>query len=472
MLAPLKKYRPVKFTVAGAWISALWRPAVFLFALGGIGLLKSATGTAAEVRVRLDPSKTYQTISGWEATIDLVTPGDPPPEAAYPDELLDRVVTDVGIDRVRLEIRSGAETPGDAPTRFLSGELDSESWKRERYNAVNDNDDPFVINPDGFNFDELDHHVRTVLLPMRERLARRGETLYVNLCYVSFRDGRFFQMQPEEYAEFVLATYRHLDETFGFVPDQWELVLEPDQPKSHLSGRVLGEAMVAAGRRLEQAGYTPSFAAPSVVDMSNAVPWTREILGVPGAADYLDELSYHRYRGIDRRELDRIARLAEERGLRTAMLELWFGRATAEVLYEDLTAGRNAAWQGRVVRGLMEVAADGPDDQGRYLTYRAPEVRYTRLYFTAIDRGAVRIGARSSDETAFAPVAFRNPDGTTAVVVLGRKPGTVTVGDLPPGEYEVHLVAGGRDEITRQTVGADGTATVTLRAKGVVSFRG
>ena len=416
-----------------------------------------------DVEVTLDAGRSFQTFAGWEATADL--PEDPsrPEWSADADRLFDRVVDDVGITRVRLEIRSGAETRSDLADRMVRGEVAFEDVKAELYTPQNDNDDPFVIDPAGFDFAELDWHVRNTVLPLRKRIEARGGKLTVNLCYVSFRNVRSFQSSPEEYAEFVLATYRHLDETFGFVPDLWEMILEPDNVPKAWSGRDIGLAMAAAGRRLKAAGYSPAFAAPSTTSMSEALTYARDILAVPDAGDDWRELSYHRYKGVSPDALAGIATFAAENGLSTAMLELWFGKADYKVLYQDLVTGGNVAWQGRVVQGLLS-------NEGGRLVY-APEVRYTRLYFTAIRPGAVRIGAESSDPKRVAPLAVRNPDGGTAVVLGMSGPGEVTLRGLPPGRYGLRWATAteARDDSRPLAVGASGTLTLSLPGAGVLS---
>ncbi|MBI4674397.1 MAG: hypothetical protein HY741_22360 [Chloroflexi bacterium] len=57
----------------------------------------------------------------------------------------------------------------------------------------------------------LDHRApRTTSnnLPMRQKLQARGESLFLNVCYVAFTSNPYMQYtNAEEYAEFVLATY-------------------------------------------------------------------------------------------------------------------------------------------------------------------------------------------------------------------------------------------------------------------------
>jgi len=238
---------------------------------------------ALAVEITLDPDQRFQTIEGWEATADLyVDPGKPDP--AHRAEMLERVVKEIGINRVRLEIRAGAESPSDIITRFVGGEFGYEQLKSQSYAAFNDNNDPNLINWDGFDFAELDWHIDKTVLPLRQRLKARGESLTVNLTYVAFRDGWFFHQNPEEYGEFVLATYLHMRRKYGFVPDTWEAILEPDMSTNAWSGWVIGQAVVAASRRLEENGFNAAFVVPSVTNMDNAARLLDEIATVEGAS--------------------------------------------------------------------------------------------------------------------------------------------------------------------------------------------
>ena len=144
-----------------------------------------------EAVITVDASKTYQVMSGWEATAQAGQ-DDSPAFANYRDQLLDKAV-ELGINRLRLECRSGLENPHDRWAENRGGKLTEKQFHDLRYEAVNDNDDPFVINWSGFQFSHLDYAIDNVVLPLKQRLASKGERLFVNVNYVDFGKSGFRQ---------------------------------------------------------------------------------------------------------------------------------------------------------------------------------------------------------------------------------------------------------------------------------------
>jgi hypothetical protein len=120
--------------------------------------------------------------------------------------ILDRAVTELGLNRVRLEIKSGAENPVDYVAQFYAGSITAAQLSQYAYQIINDNSNPNVLNSAGFHFTGIDRAIETVVLPMRQRLASRGEQLFVNLNYVDFKSSAFEHHDyPAEYGEFMFA---------------------------------------------------------------------------------------------------------------------------------------------------------------------------------------------------------------------------------------------------------------------------
>jgi hypothetical protein len=386
--------------------------------------------------VEVYPELKYQEMTGWEGVAQMgEVECNRQAFKNYRVPLTDRIVNELGINRVRLPIQSGAENPTDWYAQYIAGNL--QAWRSNRYQIVNDNGDPRSANPQGFHFTGLDYLVDSVVNPMRARLAARGERLYVNLDYTDFGASTFeHSTDAEEYAELMLEAFRHLQSRNGWVPDAIEIILEPDNTQNWTGSRI-GAVIKATGDRLKAAGFSPDFIAPSTSSMSSAVTYFDQLINVPGVRSYLTDLSYHRYGGVSAAALAEIRARAAQYGIRTAMLE-HIGSGV-EDLHEDLTKGGVSAWEQFT---LAYCASD--DGSAYYLVNQsnpaAPVVnmgnltRYLRQYFSFVRLGAIRIGAASGD-SRFLPVAFQNPNGKLVVVIQTTGAASFTVRRLPAGAW-------------------------------------
>ena len=240
-------------------------------AVAGLMLLPSVR---AQSRITLDPSKKYQTITGWEATAWLGQWGKRSRYEDYRDELIDKAVNELGLIRLRVSVRSGFERSEDDFALFKNGKIDARTWGSHRYHPINDNDDPRVADPKGFHWSELDLAIEEIVLPMRKRLAANGERLYFNLLYIDFGTSDFEQgHDPLEYAEFMSVAFNHMQGKYGFTPDAIEVKLEPDKQADNWTPAHMADAIVAAGDRLGKEGLQPDFIAPSTMRAGAAVYW-------------------------------------------------------------------------------------------------------------------------------------------------------------------------------------------------------
>ena len=455
-------------------------------AVGDARIIASSLGTADTADVRVTPAAptgafvdvypevTFQTMLGWEATAQMgEAECNPQSFPLYKQEILNRAVNELGIDRVRLHVRSGHESPVDHYATFKSSHQLSD-WNPYRYASVNDNDDPRSIRAGGFQFTELDHKVAEIITPLRALLQARGEQLYVNLNYVDFGVSPWEQSSnPEEYAELILAVFQHLQSRYGWVPDAVEMVLEPDNTQNW-TPQAIGAALVATGDRLKAAGFRPAFIAPSNTGMIGALNYLNAMVAVPRVSEYLTDVAYHRYSSASATTLSSIAARANQLGLRTAMLE-HIGSGY-EDLHEDLTIGNNSSWSQFVL------AYCAPDNGGNYYLIdqsvpSAPKVsignrsRYLRQYFAFVRLNARRLGAVSGD-ARLNPVAFRNTNGKVVVVIAATGAAPVQLRRLPAGTYGVTFTTASQTFVSQAdvVVGSSGILQTSMPATGVMTI--
>jgi hypothetical protein len=446
-----------------------------------LSLLEPVPPAAEDAVLSVDPSTVYQTMRGWEA----VAQADQNYNRAFPAYaplVFDKVV-ELGLNRLRLEVRAGSENSTDswaalAAAGFPSTGPNYTRWRATRYETINDNADPFDLNPGGFHFSEVDNTTDLVVNPLRTRLAARGESLYVNLNYVAFTgqitSGQYLHHAPDEYAEFMLATFQHMQSRNGWVPDAIEVILEPDNIEQWRSGTLIGQAIVATGRRLAAAGFTPDFIAPSTTCMNNASRYFDDVIAVAEVKTYLKEIAYHRYCGVSEENLRALVERAQAHGLSTSMLEWWDPANSHRTLHEDLTIGRNSAWQQATLAnldnpaGLGMATVDTSDPAGPVVT-TGNLSRYTSLYYRHVRQGARRIGV-SSDAPALDPLAFVNVNGTHVVVVNALNAGSFSVRGLPEGTYGISYATGETTADAEQTIVSGQSLNASIPAAGVITI--
>lgn len=443
-----------------------------------VATLLWACGPGGSAVITVDATHTYQTMTGWEFTGQGGQ--DRPAFQLYGDTLIGLAVRDLGLNRIRLEVRSGMEHRRDYWRETLAGRLRGDEARCARYETENDNDDPRVIDPGGFHFGELDRAVEGLVIPMQRLLASRGERLVVNVTYVSFMrqcaaGHAWHHQDPDEYAEFALATALHLRDRFGIVPDYWEVILEPDNT-DFWTGTRLGEAMVAAAARFQERGMAIRFVGPSNTSTLRALPDFDAMIRVPGVPARLGEFAYHRYKGVSTDMLREIGERGRRHGVRTAMLE-HIGSGVDDLI-EDLTVANVSAWQ-----QFALAFRNNPKDEGS-LYYRVddsdpthPIVRpysRTRLLaqaFRYVRLGAVRLGAVSTG--AVSTVAFRNADGRYVVVARSHGRARMTVQGLPAGRYGTTWTTRDSSGAAADTaIAANGSLVAEIPGAGVLTVFG
>lgn len=446
-----------------------------------LGCILAMGCSQPQAHLTIDTGEHHQTMAGWEVTtraweFDKANDRFDGSWLAQRDQLAAMLVNEAGIDRLRLEIKSGMENPVDYWALFAASKIGYREYKMHFYEKINDNADPATLNPAGVHFSDLDWHFENIVLPVKKQLEARGRHLRLNLAYVDFkrtslRGSLSHAGNPAEYAELVTAVFSHLQEKYGFVPDSLEIIIEPDNT-SDWSGVAIGRAIVAASARLDAAGFpNVEIIAPSTAKARRALAYYEDIRSVPGAAQRMTVLAYHRYDGApDALDLNQIRDMARAARVRTAMLEYVDGGVSD--LIADLSEGDATAWQnygiaarargeGAVRPGSLIVGRGAAE--ARPVLGLTPTAQALALIFNAVDQGSVRTGARSDSENLEA-VSFVTPTRKLVVAMHALADMPVTISGLPRGRYR--LVMAGPDAAgTIATRTADQAGVLKLDAR-------
>jgi hypothetical protein len=424
------------------------------------------------VEIQVDPSTKYQTLRGWESILSgfEVNESDGSYSSAWVQsapKVMDYLVNEMGINRVRVELMSGVENPVDYFTQFQAGAIDYDGMKSHFYEKIDDNGDPNVADSDRFHFGLVDFHIENELLPIKSAVEANGERLYVSVCYVDFNSGNQGSLHhgatSAEYGELVTVFFDHLKAKYGIAPDALEIILEPENTADWNDGGNVGRGAVAAATRLRAAGYDPEFIAPSTMSAGNAVPFFNAAIAVNGAANLFSMLSYHRYAAGDYAGIRDAARA---RGIQTGMLE--FFTASVDDLVEDLTVANVSAWEKYAVAAPNATSdyaylyANVSDPANPVVTLGSKAAQMMP-YFRFARLGAVRVGA-TSDSGGVTPVAFVNTNDTQVLVVKGDG-APLTIRGMRDAVYGVRSVANdGRVSNVADVTAFGGVLDVTVTA--------
>jgi hypothetical protein len=354
----------------------------------------------------------------------------------------------LNITRARLEVPSGVEGSGS------------------RYSIVNDNSDPNVINQAGFNWSTFDYEIDRLIGPWRKKVAAAGLQPYVVLTYVDFGASTFEHYNnPQEYGEFMLAVFQHMQSKYGWVPNGVEPMLEPNEVAGW-SPDAVGRAIVAAAQRLQANGFAvPDFIAPSTSNIGAAVNYVDGMASVPGAMTLIKEFAYHRY-GATTADLQALASRAVQHGKRASMLEFWTDGANYRTLHMDLTMGRISAWQKGVFADNFGCSGSHFIQMVSGTPQLCPTTKIIRQYMKYIRPGAERIGA-TTQNSSFDPVAFINSNGKYVVVVNAEATGSFSISGLPAGTYGVVYTTETADGVNLSNVTLTAGQTLSTSMPGI-----
>jgi hypothetical protein len=198
---------------------------------------------------------------------------------------------------------------------------------------------------------------------------------------------------------------------------------------------------------------------------------------VPGAIEFLRELSYHRYGGMSLQNLRTIAGRAGQYGINTSMLEWWSGSNGYRTLHEDLKVGNNSAWQQGVLAGApgsdMALYTIDDSDPANPKVIINDATKFTRQYYRFVRPGALRVKA-VSQQNIFDPLAFINNNGSYVVMVKCDGGGDFSIGGLAAGAYGIKYTTVNQYnvDLPDQTIAAGQAIFTSIPAAGVLTVYG
>jgi hypothetical protein len=404
----------------------------------------------APVTVTLDPSVKHQTVRGWSC--------NPWYRGIAPklrDQLLDEAINELGLTRVRWQQANGNRSA-------------ERSWE-----AQNDDGDPDTTNWDGFLTADADRAIETWVVPFKQRVEANGEPFELWMS-PSFFDGgstgtvpAWLLHSPGEYAEYALAYVKHMKDKHGVEATHYVICNEAGNNNA-FSPQVVIEMTEVLGERLAAAGLKTKGQFSDGVNAGVTWRYLQAARDAPEIWKYVDVLSYHWYGGNNQESMAKIRDFAREKGIDTGQTE--FMGLTMNHLYDDLTIGGTSYW---CLYGLA-----GPGRGGHNFGLSLANTSFTRgaqfwnfrQVMHYVRPGAVRIEA-TSDAPAVRSLAFvRN--GKTTVVLISQQACTVSVTNLPDGDYGVSQSAGTQpyqERGVRRTEGGAGL-TVDLPANAVLTI--
>ncbi|MBI4675457.1 MAG: hypothetical protein HY741_27750 [Chloroflexi bacterium] len=405
----------------------------------------------ANVSLRVDGATRYQTFSGFGATFaPFNRPGnklDDPNAPAFVS------VTDAQRDAL---IQIWFRELGLTRTRLFP----------DSYEPVNDNADPFDMNPAGYDWSMVNQVTDFARLARSAGLQTYWASFSMDLgdkqAWLRLPDSCSLDPQKlDEDVEWVLAAALRFREQGVELP-YLTVNNEPDLPECKNRVKIeLADYLTLVkrlGARMRDAGLQTKLVISDGWLPENVVRYAQAVLADPDARQYVGALAYHAYAdGYDDpgRILEnsaaskpphtalqpraQIRELAARYNLPIWMTEICYCaprshefsefellRARLNHLHDELTIGNVAAFDAinlynirrpGVYDELIEVfyRPDGTIERYPVSTYGALLGQYAR----AILPGAVRVQAESSDPRVRI-VAFQRPDGKPVVVVLNN----------------------------------------------------
>jgi len=168
----------------------------------------------------------------------------------------------------------------------------------------NDNDDPLVIDPAGFDFTASDELWDAIVRPARDRGhfdLTIGHLLGVwsSLDWMEDIRSNDYSLYLAEAAEHVLAVVQGWESRYGEAPSRIQLFNEPttgNRELSSSSAQEVHDLVLAIGERLEGAGYGDiRFLVPNEETIARTLLVSRILLEDPATRRFVGAIGYHNY---------------------------------------------------------------------------------------------------------------------------------------------------------------------------------
>ena len=349
----------------------------------------------------IDTAVRYQTVRSWGAPAGLI--GNPD---SLLDPLLDELVETLGLTRLRFE-----------PPR------------REWEDAVNDDADPFHVNPDAFQKPGTDLRVSKIFLPFKRRVEARGEhfEFYVS---PSFFDGgssgtapAWLLNSPGEYMEWACAFLQYLRSRHNLHADFYSICNEAGNNNTFTAG-VVAAMIKALAPHLEALGFRTRIEFPECVSADTSWSYIQNTQNDAELWRWVGLVSYHLYGGNNSRT--NIRDFTWTRNLPTGQTE--YMGLNLNWLYDDLTLGGVSTWEYYALNDIL------PVNSSRTWFSRTQTFWQTRQVLRFVRPGAVRVGVTTSTN-ALRALAFLHHERTTLVLITDSQARSVEVSGLTAGVY-------------------------------------
>jgi O-glycosyl hydrolase len=254
------------------------------------GSLRARDTASSVATIIVDATRLRQRFEGFGATtLSLVYGTADYLSPQMRARALQAVYDEVGLTMGQVE-PGLMETPANA----------TDLWNQRR----NDNDDPFTINPYGFNWTASDAMRSKVIEPARAygldnwSLANKLNTQGV-LSFLEPLRTADYQRYLDEAAEYTVAGLMHWRDSYGIVPRWVAPWNEPTSGNREIAGastQTLVDLVKAIGARMADSGFGGvKLIVPNEETVQRSYDVARAILEDPEARRYVGAIGYHAY---------------------------------------------------------------------------------------------------------------------------------------------------------------------------------